>query len=131
MNDFPWDRLLIYGIPAAGVVAYRLLTPILRSRKDGAAKAWPQTTGYAEHTQATTISVGGRDNQWVGEVTYSYRAKGEYYTGLLHFPATTEKQAERSIEGWKGLQLIVRYHPSRPSESHIILDEQPPRIPAA
>ena len=131
MNDFPWDKLIIYGIPAAGVVGYRLLAPVLRSRKDGAAKAWPQTTGYAEHTRATTISVGGRDNQWVGEIAYSNRAEGEYYTGLLHFPATTEKQAERSIEGWKGLQLIVRYHPSRPSESHIILDEQPPRIPAA
>jgi hypothetical protein len=36
-----------------------------------------------------------------------------------------QKQAERSIEGWKGLQLIVRYHPNKPSESHIILDEQP------
>jgi hypothetical protein len=131
MNDFPWVKLIIYGIPAAGVVGYRLLAPVLRSRKDGAAKAWPQTTGYAEHTRATTISVGGRDNQWVGEIAYSYRAEGEYYTGLLHFPATTEKQAERSIEGWKGLQLIVRYHPSRPSESHIILDEQPPRIPVA
>jgi hypothetical protein len=128
MDDFPWVKLIIYGIPVACVVAYRLLAPVFRARKDGAAKAWPQTTGYAEHTSATTINVGGRNNQWVGEVAYSYRADGEYYTGLLHFPTTTEKQAEKSIEGWKGLQLIVRYRAGRPTESHIILDEQPPRI---
>jgi hypothetical protein len=128
MNDFPWDKVVIYGIPAVGILGYRLLSPVLRARKDGTAKAWPQTTGYAEHTPATTISIGGRDNQWVGQVAYSYRADGEYYTGLLHFPTTTEKQAEKSIKGWKGLQLIVRYRAERPTESHIILNEQQPRI---
>jgi len=131
MNDFPWDKLLIYGIQVAIVIAYRLLAPVLRARKDGAAKSWPQTTGYAEHAHATTINVGGRNNQWVGEVAYSDRADGEYYTGLLHFPATTEKRAEKSIEGWKGLQLIVRYRAGHPTESHIILDEQPSRISVA
>jgi len=132
MNEFPWQNLLIrVGIPLAIIVLYRGLVPLLRARKDGTAKAWPQTSGYGEHTRATTINVAGRGDQWVGEVAYSYRAEGEYYTGLLHFPATTEKQAERSIEGWKGLQLIVRSHPNKPSESHIVLGEQPPRIPAA
>jgi|KBSSwiStaDraftv2_1062776.scaffolds.fasta_scaffold04433_15 hypothetical protein len=132
MNDFPWQNLLVrVGMPLAIVVLYRVLVPILRARKDGTANAWPQTSGYAEHTCVTTIHVAGGGDQWVGEVAYSYRAEGEYYTGLLQFPTTTEKQAERSIEGWKGLQLIVRYHPNKPSESHIILDEQPPRIPAA
>jgi hypothetical protein len=129
MDNFPWQSILIrVGIPLAIIVGYRILAPILRARKDGDAKSWPQTTGYAEHTHATTISIGGRNDQWVGEVAYSYRADGEYYTGLLHFPATTEKQAEKSIEGWKDLQLIVRYRAGRPTESHIILDEQPPRI---
>ena len=64
----------------------------------------------------------------MGEVACPYRADGEYYTGLLHFPATTESGAEKSIEGWKGLQLIVRYRAGRPTDCHIILDEQPLRL---
>jgi hypothetical protein len=50
------------------------------------------------------------------------------YSGFLHFPSRSENHAEKLIEGWKGLKLIVRYRSNKPSESHVIVVEQPPRL---
>ena len=107
MNEFPWQNLLIrVGIPLAIIVLYRVLVPILRARKDGTAKAWPQTSGYGEHTRATTINVAGRGDQWVGEVAYFLPGGRRVLHRLTPLPRHYRKTGQRQSKDGKDFSLL-------------------------
>jgi hypothetical protein len=43
---------------------------------------------------------------WVGELTYTYVANGEYYSGFHRIRARSERRAEDRISGWKGRTVV-------------------------
>jgi hypothetical protein len=89
------------------------------------AYSWPSTRGTV--WQAEAQSAEGRYHilPWAGELTYSYAADGEYYSGVHRMEALTEKRAERMIDGWKGRVVVVRYSPSRHDVSVLLRSDQP------
>ena len=92
------------------------------------AREWPVAVGFVEHAQPKTIGEGNTAFG-VGELTYSYSVDGQYYSGVLLLPASTEENARSAVQGWKDRRLAVRYLPGDPSKSTIVMEEQnlPPR----
>jgi hypothetical protein len=87
------------------------------------ARAWPTAPGSIEWA-APEMFGDGKSGQWVGKLTYSYSVRGEYYSGSFKFPASNETNAWRSVEGWKGRGVMVRYSPVDPSKSVLVMAEQ-------
>ena len=88
------------------------------------AKSWPSAQGTVERARARILR---RDEGrgWVCELTYSYVADSEYFSGIHHFTARSEDQADQLVAAWKGQKVMVRYRADKPEISALLLDEQP------
>jgi hypothetical protein len=86
------------------------------------ASSWPSAQGTITGTAARTE---GHSSMWVGELTYTYVAEGQYYSGLRSLRARSKRRAEEKIEGWKGRMIVVRYSPRNHEISTVLKSDQP------
>jgi Protein of unknown function (DUF3592) len=90
-----------------------------RFRRIGTAD-WPTATGVI-----FTCHIGNTERVWVAEVTYSYSAAGEYWSGQIHRHFALEKDAEKYAESHpNGSSVMVRYDPNKPEKSVVLADDQ-------
>jgi hypothetical protein len=61
----------------------------------------------------------------VGELTYTYVANGQYYSGFHRIGGRSEGRAEERISGWKGRMVGVRDSPTKPEISVLLRSDQP------
>jgi hypothetical protein len=85
---------------------------------------WPRTPGTVLKTQARSDKGGSGWNVWSVELTYSYVASGEYYSGTHPLPPESEGEAEELAQRWKDRKLVVRYFPEDPSKSVVLMEDQ-------
>jgi hypothetical protein len=84
-------------------------------------ESWP-TTQATVHAGRTWKS----GHLWSGEVAYSYRVSGEFYSGFSRLNFARESDAEQ----WVGcfpprMPLFVRYAPEHPDKSVLRRDDNP------
>ncbi len=89
------------------------------------AKTWPQAPGsgleaYADCAKNSSYAVCS------AEVNYTYRVNGELFAGSVSLPADDNKHANGLALGWRNREILVRYSPSDPAESTVLLEDQPP-----
>ena len=101
----------LLALSAAAGVSYWI-----RTRR---AQSWPLTQTTLWQTDVRT-----QDKRWVGELTYSYKVEGEYYSGTHLRKARSEKKAEALVEAWKGRMLVVRYAPTQHDISVLLKGDQ-------
>jgi hypothetical protein len=61
---------------------------------------------------------------WQVELTFSYVANGEYYSGTSLLPPETEGEAAELARRWKDRKLLVRYFPEDASQSVVLMQDQ-------
>jgi hypothetical protein len=89
------------------------------------ASDWPQSAGTVIGTLAKRSDRGDSAwNVWSVELTYSYVASGEYYSGSHLLPPESEGEAEELAQRWKDRKLVVRYLPDDPSKSVVLMEDQ-------
>jgi Protein of unknown function (DUF3592) len=109
---------------AVAWVLRKLATRVNRSNQVRS-QGWPSASGWVEWAAPKMVGEG-HTAYWAGEVTYSYSVRGEYYAGRFEFPASGEDAAWKAVEGWKGRSVVIRYSPSEPATSVLVVDEQNP-----
>lgn len=63
-------------------------------------------------------------HSWVAEITYSYSALGEYYSGTYRRGFRRKKNAEAFLERFpRNTAIPVRYKPNRPEISTLLLTD--------
>jgi Protein of unknown function (DUF3592) len=125
-----WEMLT--GFAAVAMIAWglRWLSISSEQRLQNRARELPVTFGTVEHAEPKMVGEG-RTGYWVGELSYSYSVDGEYYAGVAELSASSEDSAWDSVEGWKGRRIRVRYLPSDPAKSVLVIDEQDKPTPAS
>jgi hypothetical protein len=88
------------------------------------AHSWPSAAGVIERVGARPAE-NLHFKPWVGELTYTYVANGQYYSGFHRIGARSEGRAEERISGWKGGMVGVRYSPTKPEISVLLRSDQP------
>ena len=83
------------------------------------ARNWPMTYGSVELGISTDV-----DNRWIADLSYSYKAGTEFYSGRIVLRAKNEEDADEIIRRWNGQTLVVRYSPTRPELSVIRIEDQ-------
>lgn len=68
-------------------------------------------------------------NIWSVELTYSYVAAGEYYSGAYLLPPESEGEAAELAQRWKDRKLVVRYLPEDASKSVVLMKDQTVNYP--
>jgi hypothetical protein len=118
----PWKTLpLVQEFALFAAAAFSGIWVWLRVRQ---AQSWPSTQGAVG--QAVSRPAGDRHYKpWVGELTYTYVAEGEYYSGFHRIRARTERRADELISGWKGRIVVVRYSPAKHEVSVLLKSDQP------
>lgn len=117
-----WERIIEFAVLVVLVWMVRKFMSRVSKKNQRLAQVWPLAQGCIEWATPKMIA----DGYWVGELAYSYSVQGKYYAGTFNFHAPTEDAAWRSVEGWKGRSITVRYSPSDPSQSVLVVDEQSP-----
>jgi hypothetical protein len=80
--------------------------------------AWPMANGRIHDGVVVHDDVQG----WATELTYSYSALGEYYSGTYRRGFRRKKKAEAFLERFpRDTPLPVRYKPGRPGTSTLLL----------
>lgn len=123
--DSLWKMLFELALLAAIVWGIRRLSISSSRRIQNVARDWPSADGTVEHASPKMVGEG-RSGYWVGELSYSYSVAGDYYAGVAELPATGEESASRAVHGWKDRKVRVRYLPSDPARSVLIVDELMP-----
>jgi hypothetical protein len=80
--------------------------------------AWPMADG-----RIFGVGSVSRDDlhNWVAEITYSYSAFGEYYSGTYRRGFRRKKKAEAFLERFpRNSPVPVRYKPNRPDISTVL-----------
>jgi hypothetical protein len=108
---------LLYTFIARRVKAWRRQKLIVRAQR------WPQAPGsgleaYADCPKNASYAVCS------AEVNYTYRVNGELFAGSVSLPADDKKHAEGLALGWRTREILVRYAPSDPAESTVLLEDQ-------
>jgi hypothetical protein len=86
---------------------------------------WPQSVGKVISTiPKRSDGCGSAWKTWSVELTYSYVAGGEYYSGAHLLPPESEGEATELAERWKDRELVVRYLPDDPSKSIVLMEDQ-------
>jgi hypothetical protein len=118
-----WEMLTGFAIVAMIVSGLRWLSISSNRRLQNRARELPITFGNVEHAEPKMVGEG-RTGYWVGELSYSYSVDGEYYAGVAQLPASSEDSAWASVKGWKDRRVRMRYLPSDPAKSVLVIDEQ-------
>ena len=82
--------------------------------------AWPMANGRVHNGVVVHEDLQG----WVTELTYSYTAQGEYYSGIYRRGFRGRKKSEAFLERFpRDTPLPVRYKPGRPAVSTLLLGD--------
>ena len=82
--------------------------------------AWPMADGkiFDGHVQSDDLQ------GWVTNITYSYVAMGEYYSGTYRHGFRRKKKAEAFLERLpRNTPIPVRYKPDQPETSTVLLTD--------
>jgi hypothetical protein len=80
--------------------------------------AWPMANGRIHNGAVVHDELQG----WATELTYSYAALGEYYSGIYRRGFRRKKKAEAFLERFpRDTPLPVRYKPGHPETSTLLL----------
>jgi hypothetical protein len=97
-----------------GIAVYRLSER--RIRVIGSS-AWPRANGRVFDGAVVQDDIQG----WAAELTYSYNAFGEYYSGIYHRGFRRKKSAEAFLERLpRETPIAVRYKAEKPEISTIL-----------
>jgi hypothetical protein len=79
--------------------------------------AWPMANGRVFDTHIVQDDLQG----WAAEITYSYSAFGEYYSGVYRRGFRFKKKAAAFLERFpREMPLVVRYKAERPEISTVL-----------
>jgi hypothetical protein len=88
--DPVWRLLLDFAILLATVWLIRAIAALAGQPLGRQAARWPVVQGTIE--QAGPKMIGeGHTAYWVGELSYSYSVRGEYYAGVAHVLVLNEQ----------------------------------------
>jgi hypothetical protein len=118
------DRLIFNLLVRGLAIALRPFTGTwhaLQDRFRGIGKSdWPTVTGVV-----FTRHVGQTERLWVAEVTYSYCAAGDYWSGEMRRPFALERDADDYATAHpNGSPVVVRYNPGSPGQSVVLAEDQ-------
>ncbi len=119
------ERILEFAVLLALAWILRKLATRVNRSNQLRSQGWPCASGWVEWAAPKMVGEG-RSAYWAGEITYSYSVSGEYYAGHFEFPSSGEDAAWKAVEGWKGRTVTIRYSPSDPSKSVLVVDEHQP-----
>ena len=114
------DAIHWFGLIKEAVVITIAIAPwIVMWYRKRSAIHWPITYGTVEFGISTDT-----DNKWRADLSYSYKAGSEFYSGQISLPAKDEDDAHEKISRWKDQTLIVRYSPNHPDVSMVRPEDQ-------
>jgi hypothetical protein len=102
----------------------RVLKKWRRENLEREAEDWPRALGTVVGTQAKRSDEGESWNNWRVELTYSYSAMGEYYSGTHLLSPESEGEAAEVALRWRDRNLVVRYSPRDVSKSVVLMHDQ-------
>ena len=82
------------------------------------ARHWPQTRAMVN--SAWQLDQGFRSSpRWATSIQYSYRVKGEFYSGEYFLPCLRSSSEDAFQEGqsWINRPITIRYNPVHPQAS--------------
>lgn len=104
----------IGGLIRMGIAVYRLSER--RIRVIGSS-AWPMANGRVFDSAVVQDDIQG----WAAELTYSYNAFGEYYSGIYRRGFRRKKSAEAFLERLpRETPIAVRYKAEKPEISTVL-----------
>jgi hypothetical protein len=107
----------IGGAIRLAVAAYRIAERHVRVI---GSSAWPMGNGRVFDTAIVQDDIQG----WAAEITYSYEAFGEYYSGVYRRGFRRKKKAEAFIERLpRETPIPVRYKAERPELSTVLTSD--------
>jgi hypothetical protein len=103
---------------------FRLIVAAVRASKRRiqlwGCRSWPIADGQIFLADVRVADVGG----WLCELTYSYSAMGEYYSGTLQRQFPWQKRANAFAERFPSKTRVpVRYDPDRPAVSTVLMGD--------
>ena len=103
------------------VVLVRFVGPRLkRWFERRGSESWPAAEGRVFQAKVKRGELAG----WICELTYSYQAAGEYYSGTYERGFALERRAEQFVERFpSGTHLRVRYKPGREAVSTVLAED--------
>jgi hypothetical protein len=105
-----WLDLAIGAFGAvSGLIGWWLLAA--RKRR---AESWPMVPGRVERAV-----VEGTDTGYFADISYSYQANGEFFSGFYQKSFRMRRFAEEFADMTRGQNLFVRYDPEKPKVSVI------------
>jgi hypothetical protein len=111
-----WDVLIIVLTRLFPDIAIAPAEWLKRQRS----RNWPVVQGRIHKSRATSD-----ERFWIAELTYSYAANGEYYSGEDKQRFATKRRAEEYAERFpKDAVIFARYNPQNPEVSVMLRDEQ-------
>jgi len=112
-----WLVLLVVG----GAIAFRAL--LWRKVRAWGAQSWPICQGKMEF--GTVIEHRTKYfSYYSAQMSYSYAAEGEYYSGFYKKVFFHESSAEKLIDQLKGRDTFVRHKRASPQVSTILREDQ-------
>jgi hypothetical protein len=118
------DRLIFNVLVRILAITFRSFTGTWHGVQDNlralGKSDWPTTHGVV-----FTCHVGQDERLWVAEVTYSYSAVGEYWSGSMrrHFGLERDADAFAALHP-NGSPVVVRYNPALPEQSVVLSEDQ-------
>ena len=102
----------------------RLIVAAIRASKRriqlSGCQSWPIADGQIFRADVRNADVGG----WLCELTYSYSAMGEYYSGTFQRQVPWQNRANAVAERFPSkTRVTVRYDPDRPAISTVLMDD--------
>ena len=117
-SDDPFLPLIRHLILGFLTVFLPLLLGWLALRaKWSASRSWPATNGTVESAASGFYAKSLVKRRWQVEITYAYKANGEWYSGTHSVPIGTENAADERARQLRNARIIVRYNPKSPQES--------------
>jgi hypothetical protein len=114
---------LIVSFPAGFAVAIvvsiivKTVEYLRNHHKWQGAESWPRTTAIVESVDVRTIVRSRRRHDIIGELAYSYGARGSYYSGFYQCRFDTKERAWEFVNDFRGKHVPVRYKPEAPATS--------------
>ena len=103
-------------VTAIGIVIIETVVRLRASRMWKGAESWPLTRSTVEFVDVREFHAR-RAHYHIGELAYSYKVKGEYYSGFCRCRFQTQSDATAFVEAFRGKQIPVRYKPEDPAIS--------------
>jgi hypothetical protein len=100
------------------------LDPLFQSKKESSGD-WSRAQGAVHGTSVRLLT----RNIYLAEISYSYPAGGEYYSGHFLRFFFSEKAADSFVAPFpQGRKIVVRYRPNSPAVSTLFAEDMEKQI---